>query len=625
MKAAVQTPPIVALVGNPNAGKTALFNRLTGSRHKVANYPGVTVERRSGVSQLPDGQRVEIIDLPGLYSLSPRTQDERIAYEVITGGRPGELLPDVLVCVVDATNLRLHLRFALEVLQLGRPTIIALNLFDRVRREGIEIDVEGLQQALGVPVVPTVAVQREGVQALRHALAQALTSRGAAVSPGAVVPNGLAGTDVHERTRALLAAYVRQPEVRQWDVWLDRWLLHPVFGLLTLAVVSFLIFQAVYAWAAPVSDAIDAAAAAAANWVGEHLPAGPLTSLLAEGVIPGVGSVLVFLPQILVLFFFILVLDESGYLPRAAFLLDRLLASAGLSGRSFIPLLSSFACAIPGIMATRTISDPRDRLATIIVAPLMTCSARLPVYTLLVGALVPARSVGPGIGLQGLVMTGLYALGIASALLVASFMRWWRSDRAEHALLLELPAYRLPRMRDVLIGLADRAWIFLRRVGGIILALTVLLWVLLSWPAPPAGVNPAQAVEYSLGGRLGHALYTVFAPLGFNWQISLALIPGLAAREVIVSALGTVYALESPPDGDVSDLLLSVVQQQWSMATGLALLVWFVYAPQCVATWAVIRRETGSWRVTVAAVVGLFALAYVASWCTYRVATWLGV
>ncbi|KAF1689530.1 ferrous iron transport protein B [Pseudoxanthomonas taiwanensis] len=608
----------LALLGNPNCGKTALFNQLTGSRQKVANYAGVTVERKEGRLVSPSGRTYTVLDLPGAYSLNPASLDEAITRDLCRGFYPGEPAPDVLVCVVDATNLRLHLRFVLEVRQMGKPMVVALNLSDVAARRGIAIDREALARELGVPVVETVAVRRNGARPLVELIDRFAD---APQPPAVQLPED---ADLHAETRRLLAATVSMPRrTAQVDDALDRWLLHPVFGLLTLAVVMFLIFQAVYAWAAPVMDAIDAGTSALGEWVTTHMEEGPLASLLADGIIAGLGGVIVFLPQILILFAFILALEESGYLPRAAFLLDRIMAAAGLSGRSFIPLLSSFACAIPGIMATRSIQDPRDRLATILVAPLMTCSARLPVYTLLIGAFIPARQVWGGLNLQGLVLFGLYMAGILSALAVSWVMKKWRHDKGEHPLLLELPSYRLPHPRDVLIGLWERAVIFLKRVGGIIFALTVLLWVLLSFPAPPADAT-LPAIDYSLAGRIGHALAVVFAPLGFNWQICIALIPGLAAREVAVSSLATVYALSAADDEAAAQALTPLISDGWSLATGLALLAWYIYAPQCIATWAAIRRETGSWKTMALAAGYLFALAYLASLLTYQVAVRLG-
>lgn len=616
MNAAV--PLRLALVGNPNCGKTALFNQLTGSRQKVANYAGVTVERKEGRLIGAQGRQYAVLDLPGAYSLNAASLDEAVARDVIRGFYPGEAAPDVLVCVMDATNLRLHLRFALELRELGKPMIVAVNMMDAARQRGIGIDLEALQRELGVPVVETIAVRRNGARALLERIDHIAEHPPA---PGGRMGEGM---DIHAETRRLLALAVDMPtRTAKIDDALDRWLLHPVFGLLALAVVMFLIFQAVYAWATPLMDGIEAATAWLGGLAGAALPEGPLNSLLVDGIIAGVGGVVVFLPQILILFAFILALEESGYLPRAAFLLDRMMAAAGLSGRSFIPLLSSFACAIPGIMATRSIQDPRDRLATILVAPLMTCSARLPVYALLIGAFIPQKAVLGIFNQQGLVLFGLYAAGIASALVVSWVMKKWRRDKGEHPLLLELPSYRLPNLRDVLIGLYERAMIFLKRVGGIILALTILLWFLLSFPAAPVGaVGPA--IDYSFAGRIGHAMTAVFAPLGFNWQICIALIPGLAAREVAVSSLATVYALSAADDDAAAQALAPLISDGWSLATALSLLVWYIYAPMCISTLATIRRETNSWKQMLVAMAYLFALAYFASLLTYQVASALG-
>jgi ferrous iron transport protein B len=604
----------VALVGNPNCGKTALFNLLTGSRQKVANYAGVTVERKEGRFHAPSGRTYALLDLPGAYSLHAASLDEAITRDLCRGFYPGEPAPDVIVCVVDATNLRLHLRFALEVRALGRPMVLAVNMMDAAKRRGIDVDLQALERELGVPVVPTIAVRRNGARELVAMLdtmqpdGQALIATELGADPEAL----------HAETRRLLSLAVTMPRrTAEIDDALDRWLLHPVLGLVALGVVMFLIFQAVYAWATPVMDLIDGGTAALAEWARTTLPDGPLNSLLADGIISGVGGVIVFLPQILVLFLFILALEESGYLPRAAFLLDRMMASAGLSGRSFIPLLSSFACAIPGIMATRSIQDPRDRLATIIVAPLMTCSARLPVYALLIGAFIPAQKVG-WFNLQGLVLFALYAAGIVSALAVAWVMKKWRRDKSEHPLMLELPSYRMPHPRDLLLGLWERAMIFLKRVGGIILSMTVLLWVLLYFP------NGGGDVTQSYAGMIGQGMQVVFAPVGFNWQICIALIPGLAAREVAVSSLATVYALQAADDAAASIALSPIIASGWTLATALSLLVWYIYAPQCLSTLATIKRETGSWKQVAISAGYLFALAYLASFVTYQVAVAMG-
>ncbi len=615
---AVAAPLRLALVGNPNCGKTALFNQLTGSRQKVANYTGVTVERKEGHLRAPSGREFAVLDLPGAYSLHPASLDEAITRDLCRGFYPGEAAPDVLVCVMDATNLRLHLRFALELRELGRPMIVALNMVDAAQRRGIVIDRQALEHALGVPVVETVAVRRHGAQALVEKI-DALAPQLAA--PAATPPED---GNYHALVRQILAAAVQMPErTSRIDDALDRWLLHPVFGLATFIVLMFLIFQSVYAWATPVMDLIDAGTSALGAWVGSVLPEGPLTSLLTDGIIAGVGGVIVFLPQILILFAFILALEESGYLPRAAFLLDRLMSAAGLSGRSFIPLLSSFACAVPGIMSTRSIQDPRDRLATILVAPLMTCSARLPVYALLIGAFIPQKTVWGIFNQQGLVLFGLYAAAIASALIVSWVMKKWRRDKSEHPLLLELPSYRIPHPRDLALGLWERGMIFLKRVGGIILALTILLWVLLSFPGAPADAT-LPAIDYSFAGRIGHAMTAVFAPLGFNWQICIALIPGLAAREVAVSSLATVYALSAADDDAAAQALSPLIHDGWSLATALSLLVWYIYAPMCLSTLATIKRETNSWKQMAWAATYLFALAYVASLITYQLAKAMG-
>jgi ferrous iron transport protein B len=604
----------IALVGNPNCGKTALFNRLTGSRQKVANYAGVTVERKEGQFVSPAGRTVRILDLPGAYSLHSASLDEAITREVCMGQRPGEARPDLLVSVVDATNLRLHLRFVLELRRLGLPMVVVLNMSDAAARRGIVIDRDALSRALGVPVVQTVAVKRDGAAALVKLFDQTLPP-----APPAQALDSVSELDTHAEVKRLLDAAVTMPtRTARFDDAVDRVVLHPVFGLVILAVLLFFMFQAVFSWAEPMMEGIEGGVHFFGEWLGGMMPDGMLKSLLVDGLIAGLGSVIVFLPQILILFLFILTLEESGYLPRAAFLLDRLMMGAGLSGRSFIPLLSSFACAIPGIMATRTIQDPRDRLTTILVAPLMTCSARLPVYALLIGAFIPERTVAGLFNLQGLVLFVLYVAGIVSALLVAYVLKWFRRDRTDHPLLMELPSYRVPNPRDIGIGLWERARIFLSRVGKVILTLTVLLWFLATFPSPPEGAT-MPPIDYSFAGMIGRALEHVFAPIGFNWQICIALVPGLAAREVAVGALATVYALSGSDDA-VAVQLAPMIAAQWSLATALSLLAWYVFAPQCVSTLAVIRRETNSWKVMAASAAYLAGLAYLASFITYRVA-----
>ncbi len=613
----------VALVGNPNCGKTALFNLLTGARQKVANYAGVTVERKVGLTRLGNGRAVSVIDLPGAYSLTPATPDEQITLEVIEGRRHGEAAPDAIVAVVDATNLRMNLRLVLELKQLGRPLMVALNMADVARAEGLAIDVARLSAELGCPVVETVAVKADGhaglLALLEERLGQALPS-GGTIEPADREARSSADLQLEVR-RILALAAPGAAAIQRFHHRIDAVVMHPVWGLALLAVVLFLMFQAVFSWANVPMDAIKAAMAAAGEWTTAHMAEGPLRSLLVDGVIAGAGSVIVFLPQILILFFFILVLEDSGYLPRAAFLLDNLMGKVGLSGRAFIPLLSSFACAIPGIMATRTIANWKDRLSTIMVAPLMTCSARLPVYALLIGAFVPERAVGP-FNLRGITLFGLYVAGVVSAMAVAWVLkRVWIKSRYQ-PLMLELPPYRMPSLRNLGLGLWERAAIFLKRVGGIIFALMVVLWFLSSFPAPPAGA-PGPAIQYSIAGMLGQGLQHVFAPIGFNWQISIALVPGLAAREVAVGALGTVYSMSAAGDS-VADALSPVIAQGWSLATAYSLLAWYVFAPQCISTLAVVKRETNSWRYPLLMAAYLFALAYVAAFLTYRATLGLG-
>jgi ferrous iron transport protein B len=614
------TGPLLALLGNPNCGKTALFNKLTGSRQKVANYAGVTVERKEGRMTTASGRVLRLLDLPGAYSLVPRSPDEQVTRDVLLGNAAGEKRPDLVIAVVDATNLRRQLRLVLAAQRLGLPLVVALNMTDRAENLGLTVDAARLSQLLSVPVVPTVAIAGQGLDQLKSLFDVAATWQRPAMP---------AGTDEQqdsERVQALLAdlgladALPAEPGDR-----IDRWVLHPVLGPVLLALVLLLMFQAVFAWAEAPMGWIEAGTA----WVGEQmaalLPEGWVKSLLVEGIVAGVGGVLVFLPQIVILFAFILVLEDSGYLPRAAYLLDRLMGGLGLSGRSFIPLLSSFACAIPGIMATRTIANPRDRLVTIALAPLMTCSARLPVYALLIAAFVPERTfnvAGFGVGLQGLVMFALYAAGIAGAAAVAWVLKRFAGGSGVRTLMMELPSWHWPHLPNVLLGLWQRVQIFLKRVGGIILVMTIVIWFLASFPGPPEGAT-GPAIQYSLAGTHGRGLEVLFAPIGFNWQICIALVPGMAAREVAVSALGTVYALSATGDR-TAEALAPLIGSQWSLATALALLAWFVFAPQCLSTIATIKRETGGWRMPVIITVYLFVLAYAAAGVTYHVARWLG-
>jgi ferrous iron transport protein B len=618
----IALPTCVALVGNPNSGKTALFNALTGSHQKVANYPGVTVERKEGVVVTPAGLTVRLIDLPGTYSLRARSLDEIVTRDMVLGKLAGEDAPRLLVCVADSTNLRLALRLALELKRVGRPMILALNMFDIARHRGFEIDLDRLSAELGIPVVSSVAVRRGGTRNLLARIDEVISERGLPSVEGTwSEPNAAELRTAQRRADSILDAAVRMPG-RPDSITrrIDSVVLHPVLGLAILLAILFLMFQAVFAWAQAPMDLIKSGFDGLGTWAGIVLPQGWPLSFVRDGVISGLGSVLVFLPQILTLFFFILLLEDFGYMARAAFLMDRIMGGAGLHGRAFIPLLSSFACAIPGIMATRVIASRRARLVTILVAPLMTCSARIPVYTLIIAAFVPARTVLGWFSLQGLVMFGLYAAGIAGAL----GMSWvfnrllWRRDPSD-PFMLELPDYKRPVLKNLALGLLQRGQIFLHRAGTTIFSMMVVIWFLCSVPPAPADAT-LPAINYSLAARIGQAMEPVLRPVGFNWQIDVALVPGMAAREVAVAALGTVYAIEGA--GDKSDELGRTLTARWSLATTLALLAWYVFAPQCAA--GVVRRETNSWKWTLFLFSYMLALAYLAAFVTYHTAVWLG-
>ncbi|MEN7537858.1 ferrous iron transporter B [Aurantiacibacter flavus] len=610
--------PVIALVGNPNAGKSALFNALTGARQKIANYPGVTVERKAGRAALPSGQPIELVDLPGSYSLDAASPDEEVTSQVVMGRFRGEAMPEVLVVVVDAANLEQHLVFAQELIALGRPVVVALNMVDLAERDGLVLDPAALSTALGVPVVPTVAVRKRGLDALLAEIEKA-------PQQDSSLRHEVAELSLPERRlnahNMAAGAILSETVAYRWHSRLDKVLLNPWAGPVILLALLFVMFQAVFAWADPFIGLIEGMIETMIGFVEATVPAGILQDFLTQGVLSGVGSVIVFLPQIIILFAFILAMEQSGYMARAAFLMDRLMAYVGLSGRSFIPLLSSFACAIPGIMATRAISDPKDRLTTILIAPLMTCSARLPVYAVIIGAFIPARSVGPGIGLQGLVLFGLYLFGIVGAMLVALVLRRTVTKGAASGFIMEMPRYQVPPLRDLLIGLWQRAFIFLRRAGTIIFMATVILWVLLSFPKADPGESQ---VEASIAGHIADGLNVVMEPIGFNHEISLALIPAMAAREVAVSALATTYAIDGDEDEQAAGLTERLAAN-WSLPTALAFLAWFVFAPQCLSTIAVARRETNGWKWPVVMLAYLFGLAYVFAGITYWGAVALGL
>ena len=613
----------VALVGTPNSGKTSLFNALTGSRQKVANYPGVTVERKEGSFVTPLGRQVSLVDLPGTYSLRGRSPDEEITRDMVLGRTKGEVVPDLVLCVADSTNLRLTIRLVLELKRTGRPLLLVLNMFDIATRRGVTVDVPRLSEALGIPVVTSIAVRKGGTADLLR-----LTDEFAARAQVPVQQNQWEPLTVpqlratqREADRIIAATVSLPSRPDTWTARIDAVVLHPVAGMAILLLL-FVMFQAVFAWAQPLMDLLQSAFDAAGQFAQDKLPNGLLQSFLQNCVISGVGNVIVFLPQIIFIFLFILLLEDFGYMARAAFLMDRIMGGAGLHGRAFIPLLSSFACAIPGIMATRVIDNRRDRLTTILIAPLMTCSARIPVYTLIISAFIPSKLIWGWVNLQGLVMFGLYATGIVSALGVSFLIKFFMlRDYAPAPFMLELPDYKMPRARSVAIGVYMRAKAFLQRAGTTIFAMMVLIWFLASFPQAPIGAE-GPAINYSLAAIIGKAIAPLLAPIGFNWQIAVALIPGMAAREVAVAALGTVYAIEGGKEAATQ--IGQVLATKWSLATALSLLAWYIFAPQCASTLAVIRRETGSSKWMLLTFTYMLVLAYLASLVVYNVASAFG-
>lgn len=610
----------ISLLGAPNCGKTALFNSLTGSNAKVANYVGVTVDKLEGT--FIDDANIRIIDLPGTYSLRTTSLDEAVARDMVLG-KIGKR-PDALIAVADATNLRMTLRMVLEIKTLGLPIVVALNLSDIARSRGLIIDTQKLSALLEVPVIETVAIKKEGTQALREAIKDLPHQKATPLDTESAekMLEQLDSQLLYQQVEQLLSQSVtRELELPQWHQRLDNIVMHPVMGIGLLLVILLLVFQAVYSWAEPVMTLIEDSFTWLGEWVTTTLPEGLLVDLLVNGVIAGVGGVLVFLPQITILFAFILLLEDSGYLPRAAFLLDNLLAKSGLSGRAFIPLLSSFACAVPAVMSARTIQDPRERLVTIAIAPMLTCSARLPVYALIIGAIIPDQTVWGMFNLQGLVLFSLYFIGILSAGIVAYITKRFalrKGNIQQFPLLMELPTYRMPNIRHICLTLWDRVSAFLKRAGTIIFALSVILWFLVTFPSAPEGAT-APAIDYSFAGMLGHLIQPIFAPLGFTWQMCIAMIPGVAAREVVVAALGTVYAMSGSED-QIVDALIPVVTNDWGLPTALAFITWYIYAPMCMATLAVIKRETKSTKQTALITAYLFALAYLFAFVVYHIA-----
>jgi ferrous iron transport protein B len=577
----------VALIGPPNSGKTTVFNQLTGLRQKVANFPGVTVEQHTGVVVLPGGDSVTVIDLPGVYSLEPRAEDEQVTHDVLTGRHEGTPKPDAILLVLDSTNLGRHLVLAGSILSLGMPTLIILNMADDLRRRGGALDVMALSKQLGAPVVLTSARRGEGIDQVRAFLGNALPAPSPKELPVVHdIPQcrrwaGRLGDD---------AGY-RAPAPPKWTRRLDAVALHPVLGIVLFLVVVVAVFQCIFNWVTPWMDGEKWLFEISGNWLANKVPATLAGSLLIDGIWKGIGSVLVFLPQVLVLFLFMGILEDSGYLARAAVIADRTMARAGLQGKSFIPLLSAYACAVPAVMSTRTIENRRDRMATILVAPFITCSARMPIYTLVIAAFVPNRNLlGPFLSSQTAVMLGLYGLGLTAAVATARLLKSSILKTEPTPFLLEMPAYRWPTLRSLALRLADRAKVFLHRAGTIILFVTVLVWAASHVPFHD-GHPPA--IENSVAGAVGRFIEPAIRPLGFNWKIGIGLITSLAARETIVATLGSIYSID--PESHASGLQ-HALRQDMTTGGAVALLIFFAFAMQCTSTLAVVRRETGSWK-----------------------------
>jgi ferrous iron transport protein B len=604
----VPTTLTVALVGPPNSGKTTVFNRLTGLRQKVANFPGVTVEQHMGVADLPDGRSCQVIDLPGVYSLTPRSEDEQVAHDVLKGKRADTPQPQAILLVLDATNLARHLMLAAPVLALGIPTLVILNMADDLRSRGGHLDLQVLSEQLGAPVALVSARLGEGLEAISGFLTGALPS------PQPTTLPVLRDVPKCREWAGQIGAHAKYhaPAPPKWTRRLDSVFLHPWLGPLIFALVVAGVFQTIFVGAAPLMDGVRWLFDASGKWLSSALPASPLRSLLVEGVWSGVGSVIVFLPQVLLLFLFMGILEDSGYLARAAVIADRTMARVGLQGKSFIPLLSAYACAVPAILATRTIESKRDRIATILIAPFMTCSARLPVYTLVIAAFIPATRLFGFFSARAAALLGLYALGFLAAVTTARLLKSSVLKSGKTPFILEMPSYRWPTLSSIGLRLLDRSKIFLRRAGTVILLVTVVLWVLAHLPVSN---GHAPRIEDSIAGTVGRAIEPVIKPLGFNWKIGIGLITSLAARETIIGTLGAIYGMD--PASQSMDLQ-NAIRTDLTPGGAVALLVFFAFAMQCISTIAVVRRETGGWRWPAAQFAYMGALAYAGAFLAVR-------
>jgi ferrous iron transport protein B len=604
--AAVRT---VALVGPPNSGKTTLFNRLTGLRQKVANFPGVTVEQHTGIAELPDGRAVSIVDLPGIYSLSPRSEDEQVAYDVLHGERAGTAKPEAILLVLDSTNLARHLMLAAPILALDLPTLIILNMADDLRNRGGKLDLRKLSHELGAPVALISARSGEDIDQVFDFLAGAMAKPLPTLLP---VLHDVPKCREWAGGVGSKAGYL-PPIAPKWTRRLDAVVLHPMAGPLLFLLVVVGVIRTIFMAAAPITDIAQKAFQISGNWMSRTLPDWLVASLLVDGVWRGVGSVLVFLPQVLLLFLFIGILEDSGYLARAALIADRTMARVGLQGKSFIPLLSAYGCAVPAILATRTIENKRDRIATILIAPFMTCSARLPVYALLIAAFIPDRNLlGSVITMQVAALLGLYLIGFLAAVVTARLLKSSVLKSAQAPFVLEMPSYRWPTFQSLGLRLLDRSKVFLQRAGTVILLVTVILWVMAHLPYTG---GKAPTIENSLAGTIGRTIEPVIKPLGFNWKVGIGLITSLAARETIISTLGAIYGMD--PDSQALGLQ-KALRQDLTPGGAVALLIFFAFAMQCMSTVAVVRRETGGWKWPILQFSYMGVLAYVGAFIAFH-------